>query len=96
MQKIVLITTGPDGTRGLAEVNEHLRTGWLVEHVAPMGGGGASGGYASLVVLSRHDTGAGAVLEQMEEEMEEAAEGDGADPAVSDLTVTPGDEIGER
>lgn len=77
-QKLLLLTTGPDGTRGLDEANEHLRSGWRVAQVCPLGGGGAAAGFAGLVVLERSGLPAEAVVGQLEEELDEAIEGDGA------------------
>lgn len=59
-------------------------------HAAPMGGGGATDGFASLVVLERAaDTEAEALLEQIEEELDETA-GDGGldvqDPILRQIT----------
>jgi hypothetical protein len=90
MQKIVLITIGTDGTSGLDAANRDLQAGWRVERIAPMGGGGASRGFAVAAVLEREDQSAAAVLEQIEQiEEEEAAEGDGAGLAVGDVVIKP-------
>lgn len=98
LQKALLLTTGPEGTRGLTDLNDHLRQGWRVTTVAPMGGGGATEGFAALVVLKR--TGRAEVeLDELEEEIEEqigeVLEGDGSPselPDEDDLTLGPGDE----
>lgn len=89
--KIFLVTTGPDGTHGLSEVNDRLRQGWRVANVAPLGGGGAAQGFAALVVLERGEDAAESVLEQIEEEMErlpgalgEAVEGNGGAASLPD------------
>ena len=76
-QHVHLVTTGPAGTHGLDTVNERLRKGWRVAHVAPMGGGGEGPDFAALVVLERQGDEAERVLEQIEEEIEGTVEGDG-------------------
>jgi hypothetical protein len=77
-QQILLLSTGPEGTRGLSEANDLLRQGWRVAQVCPMGGGGATDGFASLLVLERSGDRAESVLERIEEEMEETGDGAGA------------------
>ena len=86
-QHVHLVTTGPGGTRGLDAVNERLRQGWRVAHVAPMGGGGEGPDFAALVVLERRGSEAEHVLDYLEEEIEDALEGDGAG---LDLPPDPG------
>lgn len=98
-QKAMVLLTGPEKTRGLSELNIELERGWRVVHVAPMGGAGAIANepdegaqphWAALVVIERSQdrTSLTVGLEQAEEEveelLEEIAEGDG------------GIEIGER
>lgn len=75
-QHVHLVTTGPAGTHGLDAVNERLKKGWRVAHVAPMGGGGDGPDFAALVVLERSGDEAERVLEQIEEELERPV-GDG-------------------
>ena len=76
VQKALLVTTGPEGTRGLTDLNDHLRQGWRVAQTAPMGGGGATEGFAALVVHKRSGQ-AELALDELEGEIEEALEGDG-------------------
>lgn len=83
IQKALVVTSGPAGARtaSLDALDEHLRAGWRVVQAAPMGGGGATDGFAALVVLERRgETEAEALLDQIEEE----AEGDGAPDEVQD------------
>jgi hypothetical protein len=77
-QKLLLLTTGPDGTRGLEEANDLLRHGWRVAQVCALGGGGAAEGFAGVVLLERSGDTAESVLERLEDEIEEVIEGDGA------------------
>lgn len=88
-QHVHLVTTGPVGTQGLDVVNERLKRGWRVALVAPMGaaGGGEGVAFAALVVLERRGSEAEDVLVQIEEEIEETLEGDGAG---LDLPPEPG------
>lgn len=92
-QKALVIVAGPTGARtaSLDALDEHLRAGWRVAQMAPMGGGGATDGFASLVLLQRAaETEAEALLEHLEEELE----GDGAPDAIQDpvLRRLSGDE----
>ncbi|MDT0631655.1 hypothetical protein RQM47_03015 [Rubrivirga sp. S365] len=78
-QKALVVIAGPTGapTASLDRLDEHLRAGWRVAQATPMGGGGATDGFASLVVLERAtETEAEALIEQIEEELDETA-GDG-------------------
>ena len=78
-QKALVVVAGPTGARtaSLDRLDEHLGTGWRLASATPMGGGGATDGFASLVVLERTgETEAEALLDQIEEEMEETG-GDG-------------------
>ncbi len=82
-QKALVVTAGPTGARtpSLDALDEHLRAGWRVVQASPMGGGGATDGFAALVVLERGaETEAEAILEQIEEEIE----GDGAPEEIQD------------
>lgn len=65
-QKIVLLTTGPDGPEGLDSVNDHLQHGWRVLQATPMGGRGTSDGpyFGALVVLERAARAEAGVLTQ--------------------------------
>ena len=78
-QKALVVVAGPTGARtaSLDRLDELLEAGWRVAQAAPMGGGGAADGFASLVVLERAaETEAEALLEQIEEEIDETG-GDG-------------------
>ena len=102
-QKALIVRTGPGGaSSGLDVLNEHLKRGWRVQHVAPMGGAGAGTAeasarlaFAALVVIERAGQqsaeAVAAAEEDVEEIIEEAVEGDG--PAVPvenlDLDVPP-------
>lgn len=83
-QQALLVTDAPGG---LDALNDHLRQGWRVASVAPMGGGGQTEGFAALVVVERAGQGAEAVLEQIAEEVEDVLEGDGA--PVEEAEVMP-------
>ena len=50
MQKALVVVAGPTGARtaSLDRLDEHLRAGWRVAQASPMGGGGATDGFASL------------------------------------------------
>lgn len=104
-QYVHLVTTGPGGTQGLDAVNDRLKKGWRVAHIAPMGaaGGGTTGGegvaFASLIVLERSGHETEGVLEQIEEEIErveatgeieEVLEGDGSSRDVPPEPRPPG------
>ena len=82
-QKALVVTVGPTGARtaSLDDLDQHLRAGWRVAQTSPMGGGGATDGFAALVVLERAgETEAERLLESVEEEME----GDGAPDEIQD------------
>lgn len=80
-QKSLLVTDGPGG---LDDLNAHLRRGWRVVSMAPMGGGGQSEGFAALVVIEPAGQAAEEVLAEIAEDMEDVLEGDGAP---EDLTL---------
>lgn len=61
-QKALIVTE-----QTLDVLNEHLTAGWTVVIAAPMGGGGQSEGFASLVVLAPAAAVADAILGQIEE-----------------------------
>lgn len=65
-QKALIVTTAS----GLDALNRDLQSGWRVVQVAPMGGGGATDGFAALVVIEGAETEAEALLDQIVEEME--------------------------
>ena len=71
-QKALFVVVDPAGPRSdaLDVLNEHLRAGWAVTLAAPMGGGGATPGFASLVVIEQRAAAADAILEQIEEAIE--------------------------
>lgn len=54
-QKVILVTTGSNGTQGITSVNEDLREGWRVVQITPMGGAGSgdSARFAALLVIER-------------------------------------------
>ncbi|MDX1421255.1 MAG: hypothetical protein R3181_14915 [Rubricoccaceae bacterium] len=86
-QQALVVTDAPGG---LDALNDHLRQGWRVVSVAPMGGGGQTDGFAALVVIERAGPAVEAVLEQLAEEVEEVLEGDGApDESAEVLPVRP-------
>ncbi|WP_420455602.1 hypothetical protein [Rubrivirga sp.] len=83
LQKALVVTAGPTGARtvSLDALDDLLRAGWRVAHTSPMGGGGATDGFAALVVVERAaETEAEAILEQIEEEID----GDGAPDEIQD------------
>lgn len=99
-QKALIVKTGPDSVHGLDELNLNLHRGWRVQHVAPMGaaGVGAQDGtpalqFAALVIIERDEERAAALIEEAEEDVEEIieemAEGDGATVEVDDDDLTP-------
>lgn len=84
----MVLLAGPEKTRGLNELNIELERGWRVVHATPMGGTGtpepeAGPQWAALVIIERSQDRTSGVLalEQAEEEvedlLEELAEGDG-------------------
>lgn len=93
-QKALIIKDSPTTTHGLDELNVHLKRGWRVAHLAPMGAAGnntpdalSDRCFAAIVIIERTDQEAVDMLLQMEEEVEdliedmietEMAEGDGA------------------
>lgn len=82
-QKALVVTASPAGARtaSLDALDDLLRAGWRIADASPMGGGGATDGFASLVVLERAgETEAEALLESVEEEIE----GDGAPDEIQD------------
>lgn len=76
-QKVIIVTTGANGTQGLSSINKDLREGWRVVQIAPMGGAGASEGarFAAMVVLEQSEQEATRLIEQMEEQAEVDIEG---------------------
>lgn len=87
-QHILLVTHAHSGTQGLDAVNERLKKGWRVAHVAPMGAAGNGDGaeFAALVVIERSGDEAESVLEQIIEEEIEETLGDGG---IVDLPSEP-------
>lgn len=86
-QKALIVTTGTKKPKGLDELNIALERGWRVATMTPMGGSGASTEeprFAALVVIERHEDSTSGVLQAVEEETEEIAEGDGASSDVAD------------
>ena len=100
-QKALIIRTGPGGAAsGLDVLNEHLKRGWRVRHVAPMGGAGTGAAeatarlaFAALVVIERAKQQpaqtVAAAEDDVEEIIEEAVEGDGPVVPVDDLDIEP-------
>jgi hypothetical protein len=97
-QKALIVRDGPDGARGLDVLNEHLKRGWRVRHVAPMGGAGTGAGdasarlaFAALVVIERSEhraeTAVAAAEEEVEEIIDEVVDGNGPAIPVKDLDV---------
>ena len=95
-QKAFVVKSTQQAVQGLAELNEHLAQGWVVEKVASLGAAAAGEDapalhFAALVIVARDDyEGAAAVAaaEEVEEFVEEVVEGDGATQEVA----TPGAE----
>lgn len=82
-QKALIVQTGPNGHKGLEELNIELERGWYVAEVAPMGGAATNAEtptHASLVILERRDPdrptapAAVAALEELGHESEEVIE----------------------
>lgn len=71
-QKVILVTTGSQGTQGVTTVNRDLGEGWRVVQITPMGGAGSgeSARFAALIVLERSEQDAERVLEQTAEQAE--------------------------
>lgn len=82
-----MLTFGPEGPRGIDDVNDHLASGWRVESVTAMGGGGASHEMAAIIVLERAGTAAEAVLEALEEELDDVMDGDGSEVPGRDIDL---------
>lgn len=76
-QKVLIVTTGTNGTQGLTSVNKDLREGWRVVQIAPMGGAGSGEGarFAAMVVLEQSEQEAERILERIEEQAEVDIEG---------------------
>jgi hypothetical protein len=76
-QKVIIVTTGANGTQGLTSVNKDLREGWRVVQIAPMGGSGSSEGsrFAAMVVLEQSEREATRRMEELEEQAEVDIEG---------------------
>lgn len=86
-QKALIVTTGSKKAKGLDELNIALDRGWRVASISPMGGSGASKEeprFAALVVIERYEDNASGVLQAVEEEADEIAEGDGASRDIAD------------
>lgn len=96
-QKALIVRTTPEGHDGLTELNVELERGWRVAEMTPMGGAGGateSPCHAALVILEHRDSDpsgpavAAQTFEEVEEEaekaVEEAAQGNGAEPGPPD------------
>ena len=68
-QKALVVTAST-----IDALNEKLRAGWVVTLATPMGGGGASTGFASLVVIEQRAAAAETILGQIEEAIDAAPE----------------------
>lgn len=85
-QKALIVKAGPEHTYGLDELNVKLSRGWRVVQMTPMGGAGVGPGddgeaelcLAALVIVERAEEEAAALVEQVEEEIDEIVEGNGA------------------
>ena len=76
-QKVIIVTTGSNGTQGLTTINKDLREGWRVVQIAPMGGAGSSEStrFAAMVVLEQSERDATRRMEELEEQAEVDIEG---------------------
>ena len=97
-QKALLVKTGDDHTEGLSDLNDALANGWRVVQVAPLGGAGASAQAAALVIIEQAGDKGHGVLEQIQEETEEALddllEGDGSRVELEELGIKrPGENM---
>jgi len=96
-QKAFVVKSTQQAVQGLAELNEHLAQGWVVEEVASLGAAAAGDDtpalhFAALVIVSRDDqeaTAAVAAAEDVEEFVEEVVEGDGATQEVAEPGADP-------
>lgn len=104
-QKALIIKDSLSTTHGLDELNVHLKRGWRVAHLAPMGATGNSTPdatsdrcFAAIVIIERTDQEAADIMIQMEEDVEELiedmiesemAEGDGATLEVEENDLGP-------
>lgn len=96
-QKAHLIVSGPDGIRGLDELNSALERGWQVVSTSPLGGAAAANPpgettfcVGALVVVERSTRPAESSLEAVVEEeevLDELVEGDGSN---ADIDVDTG------
>lgn len=95
-QKALVVMAEPGQVHGLDELNIALRRGWRVARIASMGGAGVGVGegtptlcFAALVIIERTDTREADLLEQTEEQIEEAVddlvEGDGSSAGLEEL-----------
>ena len=97
-QKAFVVKSTQQAVQGLAELNEHLAQGWVVEKVASLGAAAAGEDapavhFAALVIVTRDDqeaTAAVAAAEEVEEFVDEVVEGDGATQEVAEPGATPG------
>jgi hypothetical protein len=86
-QKALFVVVDPAGPRAdaLDVLNEHLRAGWVVTLATPMGGGGATPGFASLVVIEQRGAAAESILGQIEEAMDQPTSESVQDPLLRRL-----------
>lgn len=97
-QKAFIIKSTQQTVQGLAELNDHLAEGWVVEEVTSLGAAAAGDDtpalhFAALVIVARDDDEAAAAVAAAEEEVggfvEEVVEGDGAPHEVAEPGVEP-------
>ena len=98
-QKAFVVKSTQQAVEGLAELNDHLADGWVVEEVASLGAAAAGEEapavhFAALVIVARDDqeeaAAAVAAAEEVEEFVDEVVEGDGATQEVAEPGATPG------
>lgn len=95
-QKAFVVKSTQQTVQGLAELNEHLAEGWVVEEVTSLGAAAAGDDtpalhFAALVIVTRDDDEAAAVAaaEEVEEFVEEVVEGDGATQEIAEPGTEP-------
>lgn len=93
-QKALVVREGPGGSQGLDVLNAHLKRGWRVQHLAPMGGSGTPEGtpfLATLVVIERSGQRAAEMVVEAEEEVDgfidDVVDGDGPAVPIEDLDL---------
>lgn len=97
-QKAFVVKSTQQAVQGLAELNDHLAEGWVVEEVTSLGAAAAGDDppalhFAALVIVTRDDDEAAAAVaaaEEVEEFVEEVVEGDGATQEIAEPGTEPG------